>query len=255
MTSLVTESWTAKYFDTVYLRRWTLGLPTDEVYRHVDFLLDQFCAARGDSLLDVGCGQGRYSLAFAGRGLRVAGLDASPVLLEEAGRLSRRMDVEVDWILGDMRALPSHYSYHHAILLDALGFFDTDEENEGVVHQMARVIRPNGWIVIAVANGSRILSTFEPFGHEEGDGRVVVLRRELDAARRVVRENVAVEENDRRFVAERRQRLYTSTELTGMAARAGLTVRSLRGDLGGAAFDEERSGKIVLLCGRSPGPA
>lgn len=242
------ESWTRRYFDELYLRRWAVGPPSDAEYGHVDFLLGRLSAARGDSLLDVGCGQGRYSLAFASRGMRVTGLDASPALLHEARRLAAQAGIEVGWIRGDMRALPSAGVYRFAVLFDAFGFFDTEDENEGIIHEMARVTVPEGRVVLAVVNGPRILNAFEALGREERKGRVIVVRRELDASRQVVCEEVTVTEKGVQHTAERRQRLYSSSELAGIAVRAGLTVDSVYGDLGGGTFDEATSGKIVLIC-------
>jgi SAM-dependent methyltransferase len=249
------ESWTSRYFDEVYLQRWALGPPGEAEYRHVDFLLDRLSANRGDSLLDVGCGQERYSLAFASRGIRVTGLDASPSLLQEARQMTAQAGIEVDWILGDMRALPSTGAYRFAVLFDAFGCFDTEEENEIVIHEMARATEPEGRVVLAVVNGPRILNAFEPVGREERNGRVTVLRRELDAGRPVVREEVTVTEGGSQHSAERRQRLYSRAELADIAARAGLTVDSVYGDLEGATFNEATSGKIVLICRRGSRPS
>ena len=46
---------------------------------------------------------------------------------------------------------------------------------------------------------------------------------------------------------ERRQRLYTPTELQGMVKGAGFDVQAIFGDCGRAGLDEARSAKVVLL--------
>jgi ubiquinone/menaquinone biosynthesis C-methylase UbiE len=249
------DLWTKRYFDTMYLRRWALGPPGEAEYRHADFLLGRFSAVPGDALLDVGCGQGRYSLSFADRGMRVTGLDASPRLLREARGLALLSGTDVSWVLGDMRSLPFTCGYRVAMLFDSFGFFDTEEEDEAVIHEMARAIVPGGHVVLVVVNGPRILNAFEPLGREERDGRVVVVQRELDASMRVVREVITVEEDGAQYSAERRQRLYSSTELAEIAVRAGLTVRSMYGDLAGGPFDEATSVKTVMICGRADSQA
>ena len=55
---------------TPYLRR-----QADEVMRFAG-------VAAGQHVLEVGCGEGRYTLLLAERGVRVEGLDLSPVLLD-----------------------------------------------------------------------------------------------------------------------------------------------------------------------------
>jgi SAM-dependent methyltransferase len=247
---MMTDPWTKRYFDTMYLRRWVLGPPGETEYRHVDFLLGRLTVVPGETLLDVGCGQGRYSLSFANRGMRVTGLDASPRLLREAGALARLSGTELSWALGDMRALPFACGYRVAVLFDSFGFFETEAENEVVIREMARVVAPGGHVVIAVVNGRRILNAFEPHGREEREGRVVVVKRELDLSTHVVGEVITVEEDGTTHSAERRQRLYCSAELADIASRADLTVQSVHGDLAGGSFDEATSTKIVMICGR-----
>ena len=244
------DLWTKAYFDTVYLQRWALGLPDEAVFRQVDFLIGELNASQGNSLIDVACGQGRYSLAFAARGLHVTGLDASGVLLREARRLASEAGVRVNWMLGDMRRPPATETYDYGLLLDSFGFFESDEENENVIRQLRRAVVPGGRIVIAVVNGAKILKNFGPVGREEHDGRVVEIRRELDADRRILREEVVVIGPEGRQAGERRQRLYSASEIAGIAARNGFRSRQLYGDMLGDAFSEDTSWKILLICDR-----
>jgi len=245
----MTELWTKRYFDTVYHRRWTLGPPDETVFRHVDFVIDELSASEGSTLVDVGCGQGRYSLAFAARGLQVTGLDASEVLLNQARQLDSGASPRVRWVLGDMRRLPKTDTYQYGILFDAFGFFESDEENEDVVRQLGQAVSPGGAVVIAVLNGERILNSLEPVSRQEKNGRMVEVRRKLEG--RILKEDVIVTEGPREYAAERRQRLYSVDEIENIAAGSGLRPRSLYGDLLGEAFSEENSSKIVVICERA----
>ena len=72
------------------------GVP---VYRHV---LERVPVGRDTSVLDVGCGAGRFCRIAADRGARVAGLDATPALVEIACERIPTGDFRV----GDMEELP-----------------------------------------------------------------------------------------------------------------------------------------------------
>jgi SAM-dependent methyltransferase len=63
---------------------------------------DRLAIEVGTRLLDVGCGPGGAALLAAGRGARVAGLDASPTSIEVA----RERLPEGDFRVGDMETLP-----------------------------------------------------------------------------------------------------------------------------------------------------
>lgn len=66
----------------------------------LDWLLDQAQDAR--SLLDVGCGTGRFTAWLAGRGLQAFGLERSPAMLAAM----RRRHGGIPAILGDAHRLP-----------------------------------------------------------------------------------------------------------------------------------------------------
>ncbi len=58
----------------------------------LEAMLQQLGPARGRSLLEVGCGTGNYTDAFAAAGFRVIGMDLSPHMLREAaGKLRGRV--------------------------------------------------------------------------------------------------------------------------------------------------------------------
>jgi ubiquinone/menaquinone biosynthesis C-methylase UbiE len=64
----------------------------------------------GASLLDVGCGHGRYAVAFRQRRAEITGLDLSAALLRRAQQVAGECGVHVNWVRGDMRQLVSSYS-------------------------------------------------------------------------------------------------------------------------------------------------
>jgi len=70
-----------RYFDNSEHR--TLK-PRSSLYlsRHTDAMIEFGKIGRGDRVLELGCGMGRYTLLLAERGVAVEGLDLSPQLLE-----------------------------------------------------------------------------------------------------------------------------------------------------------------------------
>jgi ubiquinone/menaquinone biosynthesis C-methylase UbiE len=121
----------------------------------------------GEAVLDLGCGPGQVARYLADRDLRVVGLDLSPRMLALASHRAPR----AGFVGGDMRLLPfrdgsfaavvAFYSIQH-VRRDGLG---------PLVGEMARVVVPNGLVVIAAHLGrgevyvDELLGhTFEPFG-------------------------------------------------------------------------------------------
>jgi len=78
----------------------------------------------GKSVLDVGCGTGRFAIEFARRGAsRVVGIDIAPSMIDFSKRVAGEMGVadKCEFILGDFLSVPldAHYD-----IVAAEGFFD-----------------------------------------------------------------------------------------------------------------------------------
>lgn len=243
------SDWTALYFDTFYLKRWHLGLPGADVRANAAHLLRLLDAESGRTLLDVGCGQGRYAIAFAERGMRVTGVDASEVLLAEARRLAVVTGVPVDWRRLDMRHLPFEAEFDHAVLMDAFGFFQTPDEDQSVLARIAAALRPGGTAVLVMVNGHWLLENFTPLDREEREGLVIEIERSLEPDSVVV-ERLTFREAGAARKCERRQRMYRADALAMAVRSAGLTVEGLYGDMREAVFDGTVSEKIVLKARR-----
>lgn len=108
--------------------------------RDLALLVEHLAVKPADRILDVATGTGFTAFALASRAARVVGLDLTPRMLAEAGRLS--VDHEIMWIAGDAEALPfadgafdavtvRRAPHHFPHLRQAIG-------------EMARVVRPGG---------------------------------------------------------------------------------------------------------------
>lgn len=105
--------------------------------------LDKCRAGRGTELLDVGCGAGRAVQMAAERGARVAGLDASPQMLE----IARRRTPSASFRTGDMQELP-----WPSETFDVVTFFNSLQyasSPAGALREAARVLRADGRLAIA----------------------------------------------------------------------------------------------------------
>ena len=241
------NGWTKRYYDEAYLRRWPLSQPDETVLRSAGFLLKGLRIGEGDTLLDVGCGQGRYSLAFAKKGLKVTGLDASEALISEANRLAQETALSVEWIVRDMRRIPFENDFDGATLVDAFGFFDDDSDNQEVIRQISKALKPGARLALIVVNGQRILNSFRTVDKEKRGNLTIEINRELLTQPRAMKEVLRFTDGSGESLYERYQKLYSAEELSELAGNSNLVVRDVYGDLTGSRFDPDSSEKIVLV--------
>jgi ubiquinone/menaquinone biosynthesis C-methylase UbiE len=100
-----------------------------------------------ENVLDVACGPGLVANAFAEHAAHVTGIDLTPGMIEEARRRQPATLDNLDWRVGDIRALPfadatfsvvlTRYTFHH--------FLDP----QAALREMMRVCKPGGRILIA----------------------------------------------------------------------------------------------------------
>jgi SAM-dependent methyltransferase len=244
--------WMDSYFERGYLARWALRAPSRETEQEVEGLWASLALTSGASLLDIGCGHGRYAVAFRQRRAEITGLDLSAALLRRAQQVAGECGVYVNWVRGEMRQLPFREAHFRAALLfDAFGFFEQEVEDDLVLHELLRVLAPGGRAALKVVNAEPILTDFRATDRVERDGTIVEISRTLtDSPIRLV-EKVLIRGLQGTGSYERRQRLYRGTELCATLKRAGFVVLGLFSSFSGAPFDAASSGTMVVIVERS----
>jgi ubiquinone/menaquinone biosynthesis C-methylase UbiE len=104
----------------------------------------------GRRLLEVGCGTGNISLALAQQGAWVVGLEPSGPMLAAARHKAGNHGLALTLIRGLAGQLPLRdASFDGVLCVLALDFID---DRAGAVQEMVRVLRPGGFLALAVLN-------------------------------------------------------------------------------------------------------
>jgi SAM-dependent methyltransferase len=240
--TLTVPQWAREYFERGYAQRWDLPPVSDRVRLETDGLWDQLELSWGAWVLDLGCGHGRHTLALAERGARVVGMDFAEALLTRAKGLGSGLDAPTHWVRGDIRQAPLRSEFFAgAILIDAYGFFETDEENQAVLGEVRRILAPGGRVGLKVVNGAPILAAFRERDREEREGVVVTISRRLALEPARMTEKVIVTGSRGDGEYERHQRLYTSDEMSSGLKQMGFSWVKVLASSQGAAFEPATS--------------
>jgi len=106
-----------------------------------------------DRVLDVACGPGFLTMAFAAACASARGVDATPAFVARATRVAAERGLSnVSFALGDVNALPEPDAAYDVVACRAAFHHFTDPPR--VLAEMARATKPGGTVVVADLLGS-----------------------------------------------------------------------------------------------------
>ena len=230
--------WFAEFFespDSIPLSFFPSEVETE---REVE-ALERLLGLTGEELIaDLCCGAGRHLVRLVERGYRAVGLDISAMMLGLGRGQARRRGVRAPLVRGDARRLPFRdESLDVALnLFNSFGYCATDEENEQVIREAARVLRPGGQFFLETRNPQyQIL--FAPVRQEvrTAGGRPLIVGWRYDKETKRLSSEWRRPRTGR-VVYTASIRLYQVEELRGMMERAGLEETGLFGGYEGEDF-------------------
>jgi len=240
--------WAREYFERGYGQRWGLKAPSDHVRLEADGLYRLLHLSSSSRVIDVACGHGRHAVALAERGVDVIGLDFAVALLTRARDLSTDLRARVRLVRGDMRRLPFLSECADAVIvMDAFGFFETNDEHDAILREAVRVLTPGGRLGLKIVNAEFVLDGFREADREERDGAVISVSRTLALNPTRMTERISVSGARGHGEYERRQRLFRSDELVAALERADVPVVGVFADPDGTPFEPATSAAMWIV--------
>ena len=103
----------------------------------------------GIHVLDIGCGGGQNSIAFARQGASVTGVDISERQLQFARTLAKAEKLSIEFLRGSVENLPSLPDAHWELAFSAYTFHYV-ENIASALAECRRVLRPGGRLVFSL---------------------------------------------------------------------------------------------------------
>ena len=230
-------AWYTKSFGTLY----------PLIYRHrsaaqarpeADFAVDALGLRRGDRVLDLASGEGRHLRTLRQRGLEAFGADLSEPLLEVA------RDARLPVVRADMRALPFARAFRGVLsFFTSFGYFETDEENLGVLGEIASCLQTGGRLLLDLPNRGLVERSLVARSEKTLEGRRIVEERSFEGNRMVKRIHIGGPEGERDFVES--VRLFSPEEIREGLRAAGFKPERFYGGFDGSDF-ADASGRMIV---------
>jgi len=125
--------------------------------------IDELAIPAREKVLEIGCGSGRCTAALAQRGYFVQAIDSVAGMLNSTRQLAVQAGVSssVSTSLGDAHNLPFQDSSFGLVL--AIGVIPYLHSPEKALREMARVLRPGGFILVTGGNRWRLNYVLDPW--------------------------------------------------------------------------------------------
>tara|TARA_B110000503_G_scaffold83460_1_gene127344 strand:+ start:56598 stop:58541 length:1944 start_codon:yes stop_codon:yes gene_type:complete len=221
--SYVKADWWKHIFNANYLR--TDGDVVNDAaitQAEVDIFEKTLGVDKDVAMLDLCCGQGRHVMEFSHRGYAGAkGFDRSHYLISRARAQAKKEGLSATFKEGDARKLPYKKNQFDVVTIlgNSFGYFESAEDDQLVLGEIFRILKPNGKLLIDVTDGDYMRATFEARSWEWIDKTYFVCRERSissDNQRLVSRE--VITHVKKGVVADQfyAERLYSSEQLKGL---------------------------------------
>ncbi|MFN4217848.1 MAG: class I SAM-dependent methyltransferase [Candidatus Bipolaricaulia bacterium] len=205
----------------------------------------------GAQILDLACGPGRFAIPLAKRGFRVVGLDICDVYLEQARAKAQEQGLQIEFIHGDMRAIPFEREFDAVInLFTSFGYFEREEDHLQVLKEVHKSLKPGGRFLLELMNRDWLIKNLQARDWVERPGCLVLEERRLNLERNRIESRWIVLKGAERKEYTLSLRVFTLAELLELFAQAGLKVLGYYGGLRGESFSLEAN-RVAILAERA----
>jgi SAM-dependent methyltransferase len=107
-------------------------------------------SAVGQTVLDLGCASGAFFPELINKGYEVTGVDSVPVMIEQANKLCKELEITVNLKLEDCAKLSFQDSSFNVCI--AVGLIEHQMEDLTTLREVRRILKDDGILVITIRN-------------------------------------------------------------------------------------------------------
>ncbi len=147
------KEWYRNWFDSPYYDLLYKDRDQEEADMFIHNLVKHLSPPKNSLMLDLACGNGRYSIALNNMGYNVTGIDLSQNKIESA---KKHQSNSLTFAVNDMRMPlePNRYDFIFN-LFTSFGYFDNEEENKVVLTNVFNALKSKGTFVLDYVNGEK----------------------------------------------------------------------------------------------------
>lgn len=234
------ESWfSSPYYKILYQNR-----DEFEAEAFVEKLLEYLNPLPGSRMVDIACGEGRYSVQLAEHGYDVTGIDLSHHSIEKAKAFENE---KVHFYVHDMR-MPFYINYFDYAFnfFTSFGYFAHDRDHLLAAKSFAASLRKEGLLVIDYLNTENALKNLEPESMVQRGSYTFHIKRKLERNHFIKEINFTDADNKQRTYKES-VAAFNLSDFIRMFKNAGMSLVATFGDYKLNGYHPIESPRMIMV--------
>lgn len=237
------KEWFADWFDTTYYHTLYKNRDVSEAKQFIQRLIHYLPLKQNDYVLDLACGKGRHAVTLSECGFNVLGVDLSANSISDAKQFEND---SLKFAVHDMREVIPNEQFDGIFnLFTSFGYFDSIDENQRAVDSIAKMLKPNGILVIDFMNAYQVVANLVKSETKTVDGITFNIQREFDGKHIFKHIDFSADERNHSFT-ERVQALNLDDFISLLNA-ANFKILDSFGDFDLKPFEENKSDRLIIV--------
>jgi SAM-dependent methyltransferase len=244
ITAGIRPSWFKSWFDSSFYHQLYAHRSETEAQCFIDNLIPLLEPSPQSKILDLGCGVGRHSKYLASKGFHVTGLDLAGSSIRQA---QQSAGDNLHLYQHDMRvAFGKNYFDYVFNFFTSFGYFDSDDEDHMVVHNISQSLKPDGTLVMDYLNVAYAANNITPTEEKDIDGIKYYITRWMDEKHFFKKITIDLR-SDKPFEFTEKVAKLQAPDFEKMFRVNDLELQVIYGDYELNAFDIDHSPRLIMI--------
>ncbi|HTE31453.1 MAG TPA: class I SAM-dependent methyltransferase [Chryseolinea sp.] len=237
--------WFKQWFDSSFYHQLYSHRNDQEAASFIDGLIGTLDPNAEAKMLDLGCGAGRHAKYLASKGFNVTGLDLAGSSIIRAKQYEM---ASLQFFQHDMRiAFGKNFFDYVFNFFTSFGYFETEAENDAVIHNIATSLKPGGTVVMDYLNSTVAAQNIVTNETKEIDGVRYDITRSMSETHFFKRIAIDYQHQQGPLVFTERVAKLSVEEFRSMFSKHGLQLQEVYGDYRLNTFEVDRSPRQIMV--------
>ena len=239
------EDWFINWFNSKYYHILYKSRNKNEASNFIQAIISTLSLKSNNSVLDLGCGNGRHSISLSNHFKLVHGIDISSENISIANENKKE---NLKFFISDMRNFDTNTKYDYIFnLFTSFGYFKKNEDNIKVLKSCHYHLNKNGLLFIDFLNSEQIKKNINGLKETKDIGgiRFNIHKKIID---NYIVKNISIKDGEANYNFQEKVQLFKIEDFKKMFEISGFEIISSYGDYQMNPYDPNSS--RLILCAK-----